>query len=223
MAYQRFRLRDLRAPAGATIVRLPTETVASVAKASAPEPQEAERSVASVATVASPTEIEKQDLKRTVANVASVASDLGPPLRMQADLKASPESSRSLATLATVATLSNAAVSAEAIADAYGRLLRLRGPQSEKAIRVAERFLANDWDEACRLGWSDLELFGCHHQPSFALVRYDCMGAVTLAVSSASPIASIAESEIRYENGTAVRRSRLLELAAPVWTVFGLG
>ncbi len=174
MAYQRFRPRDLRVPARATIVRLPTETVASVAKASAPEPQEAERSVASVATVASPTEIEKQDLKRTVANVASVASDLGPPLRMQADLKASPESSRSLATVATVATLSNAAVSAEAIADAYGRLLRLRGPQSEKAIRVAERFLANDWDEACRLG---LERSRTFRLPSPAVIR---LGALRL-------------------------------------------
>ena len=67
-------------------------------------------------------------------------------------------------------------------------------------------FLDQLWGSATAIGWSDAELFGCHAQREFAPVRYDSMGAVTLAAVTGSPIISVTPETIRYANGTTFRR-----------------
>ena len=55
---------------------------------------------------------------------------------------------------------------------------------------------------------------------AFATVRYDCMGAVTIAALTATPIATVSQTEIRSENGLASRRPFSSPVAKPVWVVF---
>lgn len=90
----------------------------------------------------------------------------------------------------------------------------------ERQVRVVERFLDEHLTSAIRFGWSNMELFGCHPNPPFATVRYDCMGAVTIAALTKFPIAKVAERAIQVENGLASRRPLPCSLAEPVWIVF---
>lgn len=122
-----------------------------------------------------------------------------------------------VATVASVADLTKAA----AILAAYRRLIARDGRRPAGAsIRVVEQFLSDLWATACRFGWSDADLFGCHRDPSFAHVRYDCMGAVTAAALAATPIVLVCETEIRGRDGLASRRPTTNELAQPVWVTF---
>jgi hypothetical protein len=90
----------------------------------------------------------------------------------------------------------------------------------EGSLRVVGHFLDRHLSEARRSGWTDSELFGCHPDPAFATVRYDSMGAVTIAALTRSPTASVLSREIRFSNGLATRRPLPCDRAKPVWTVF---
>ncbi len=193
MSYRRFKLANAGQAASAS-----GRTVASVATVAAPEP--AARGLSS-------------------PNVASVATVAAPPDRRKDPVDVSLRSDTP-ATLATFATVLSGEVGARIILEAYGRILAASGNSPGNHIQVVERFLVDHWGSARRLGWSDVELFGCHAQSAFALVRYDCMGAVTLAVLTGSPITRVDDSEIRYENDLATRRNRLFSQAAPVWKAF---
>ena len=95
---------------------------------------------------------------------------------------------------------------------AYTHALRDRYA-GEQAVAV---FLDQMWGSAMAIGWSDAELFGCHAQRAFAPVRYDSMGAVTLAALTGSPIVSVTPEAIRYANGTTYRRGPGFA-GIPVW------
>jgi hypothetical protein len=83
---------------------------------------------------------------------------------------------------------------------------------SDDGGRVLDRW----GSEAARLGWSALDLFGCHPDPEFACVRWDCMGAVTLAAMTGVPVVEVHSDLIRHLNGTAYRRKDLSH-AVPIW------
>jgi hypothetical protein len=85
--------------------------------------------------------------------------------------------------------------------------------------QIAESFLVQHWEESRQLGWTDLDLFGCHPDPAFALVRYDCMGAVTISAVMDWPIAAVSVDGIRCANGLRSRRKPGFA-AVPVWEVF---
>jgi len=87
------------------------------------------------------------------------------------------------------------------------------GQTAQHAVRD---FLDRHWQSARALGWSDLDLFGCHPDPEFAPVRWDCMGAVTLAAATGIPVTEVHEDVIRYANGTAYRRKDMAG-AVPIW------
>ena len=94
---------------------------------------------------------------------------------------------------------------------------RLHGANAGEAQQqVVRDFLERHWQTARVVGWSDLELFGCHPDPEFARVRWDCMGVVTLAAVTGAPIAEIHLDQIRYANGTTYRRKDLTR-AVPIW------
>ena len=139
------------------------------------------------------------------------------------------------ATVATVATVavrtpkSVATVAAVAAPDmhrtvllaGYRRMFEMAGQASSaQAVRIVERFLDYHVDEALRLGWSEIDLFGCYPAPSLATIRYDCMGAVTIAALTRMEIKSVSEAVIRSENGLACRRPLSCATAKPVWLVF---
>jgi hypothetical protein len=179
---------------------------------SSPRPSQ---TVAGVATVAAADPAFKSAGTGTVATVASVAA--GPA---KADGPFAPDfSTPTPATLATVATLSDLGVTEPHVVEAYERFLVASHRPAEN-LAIAQRFLRDHFEVARRLGWTNRELFGCHTQPAFAPVRFDCMGAVTLAVLTGSAATTVAATEMRYEDGLASRRNRLLSLAAPVWTAF---
>lgn len=123
----------------------------------------------------------------------------------------------SVATVATVAALGGTGD----ILSAYERMFEacIYGSITRQ-IRIVERFLDHHWPEADALGWSDVELFGCYPDKAFATVRYDCMGAVTIAALTATPIVAVSPTAIRLENGLASRRPPCCCLAQPVWLVF---
>ena len=91
---------------------------------------------------------------------------------------------------------------------------------SEPNFRIVEHFLDEHFPEARRLGWSDVDLFGCYPDPAFVAVRYDAMGAVTIAALTKTRIASLSATEIRGADGLASRRPLPSRLARPVWIVF---
>src|SRR5688572_351194 len=126
-------------------------------------------SVATVATVAGLHQSRAGSTSSTVASVATVAdclgSETGPPPLCRAL-----ETTELPATLATVATVG-------VILGGYECLLEGLSYPARKHLEVAQRFLADHWAEARRLGWNELELFACHPDPALALARYDCMGA----------------------------------------------
>jgi hypothetical protein len=128
-----------------------------------------------------------------------------------------PEAPKSVATVANVAALGGAGD----ILSAYERMFEacIYGSITRQ-IRIVERFLEHHWPEADALSWSDVELFGCCPDKAFATVRYDCMGAVTIAALTATPITSVSASEVRTANGLSTRRSLRCRLAKPVWVVF---
>ena len=87
-------------------------------------------------------------------------------------------------------------------------------------MRIIDEFLDHMLPEALRLGWSEVELFGCYPDPTFAAIRHDCMGAVTIAELTGTPIASVSATEIRGRTGLASRRPLPNSMALPVWDVF---
>ena len=102
---------------------------------------------------------------------------------------------------------------------AYDRLLSAKGGDRREGMRAVQDFIDYHLDQARRLGWSDVELFGCCPDPDFALVRYDCMGAVTSSALTGWTIVSVSADGIRYANGLASRRGQPASLARPVWEV----
>ena len=91
---------------------------------------------------------------------------------------------------------------------------------SEKHIRVVERFLDQHCSEAQRLGWSDVNLFGCYSNRRFVAVRYDAMGAVTVAAFTGQAIISVSEMTLRLANNLSARGPASIHIATPVWSVF---
>jgi hypothetical protein len=92
-----------------------------------------------------------------------------------------------------------------------------RGSTGGQAAQHAVRdFLNQHWQAARAADWSDLDLFGCHPDLEFAPVRWDCMGAVTLAAATGVPVTEIHPDLIRYANRTAYRRKDLTH-AVPIW------
>ncbi len=85
------------------------------------------------------------------------------------------------------------------------------------AKQVVMAFLDNHLEAARRIGWSDLELFGCHPDPEAARNRYDYAGAVTLAAMSGHSIEQITVRAAHYENGLAYYRRPMPADAVPVW------
>lgn len=124
---------------------------------------------------------------------------------------------RTVASVATVAGLT----AVPTIVAAYGRLIAKeeRRPKGNSQD-VVEQFLREFWSTAREFGWTDIELFGCHPNPDFACVRYDCMGAVTVAALTATPIVLVSSTEIRGRNGLSSRRPLTSVLAQPVWITF---
>ncbi len=86
------------------------------------------------------------------------------------------------------------------------------------AKRAVMAFMDNHVEAARCIGWSDLELFGCHPNREAARNRYDYAGAVTLAAITGHSIERITELAAHYENGLVYYRKRLLPAdAVPVW------
>ena len=86
------------------------------------------------------------------------------------------------------------------------------------ARHAVTAFLDNHLETARRIGWSDLELFGCYPDREVARNRYDYAGAVTMAAMSGKLIERITELAAHYENGLVYYRKRLLPAdAVPVW------
>jgi hypothetical protein len=83
---------------------------------------------------------------------------------------------------------------------------RLGHAERFPALQIVDRFLDEHLASARLSGWSEGELFGCHPDPALALVRCDCMGAVTIAALMHWPVASVSATEIRCVNGLATRR-----------------
>ena len=139
------------------------------------------------------------------ATVATIATDLTERLKSVADV----------ASVAAVLPLANTILSG------YRALLEASARGAvERQIRVVELFLDQHLTTAVRLGWSNEELFGCHSDRAFATVRYDCMGAVTIAALTRSRVADVTGSTIRGENGLATRRPASCLSVKPVWLVF---
>jgi len=86
------------------------------------------------------------------------------------------------------------------------------------ARQTVMAFLDNHLETARRIGWSDLELFGCYPDREVARNRYDYAGAVTMAAMSGKLIERITELAAHYENGLVYYRKRLMPAdAVPVW------
>jgi hypothetical protein len=184
-------------------------------------PGEAARSVATVASVASPRGRSSSSPTRTVASVATVAAP-GGYIHWSTSAR---RNGSSEGVSAAGAPRSDGDRAVEGVArlrvrlhQAYGRMLPDRG--SIRAIQIFDRFLDEHLASARLSGWSDVELFGCHPDPAFALVRYDCMGAVTIAALMHWPLASASATEIRCLNGLATRRRPAGGPAEVVWKVF---
>lgn len=217
MSYRRFHLAD---------VDLTSATVATLATVGLREPE----SVATVATVAGP----RNATLPALAGVSSWSGDeqIGWKSFPQ-EVNAGPaDLALTLATVATLATVRGGAPQTVAtvaapdrqraiILSAYRRMFEVCAHGSAaRQISIVECFLDSRLVEALHRGWSDVELFGCYPDPAFATVRYDCMGAVTIAALTRTPIATVSETEIRGESGLACRRPLPCHLAVPVWRVF---
>ena len=202
MSYRRFHLTDLDlAPA----------TFATPATHWSVRPQ----TVANVASVAGVKAGSSASDAQSVATVATVAGPdpwTGTP-RM-------PSERIGRATLATVATVPKPGEAVVSIVEAFRLMLERSPRRTSHGIYVVEHFLDQHDDNARRLGWTDIELFGCHPDPAFALVRYDYMGAVTISALMGKPIATVAEAKITCVNGLVSRRNSAIPPAAPVWQVF---
>ncbi len=85
------------------------------------------------------------------------------------------------------------------------------------ASQVVMAFLDNHLEVAQRIGWTDLELFGCYPIQEAARNRYDYAGAVTLAAITGKSIERITERAAHYENGLAYCRRTAPADAVPVW------
>ncbi len=121
-------------------------------------------------------------------------------------------------TLAALATLA-APQPAKRILDAIPVLLTRRPDHELKAAgKAVMAFLDNHLETARRIGWSDLELFGCHPNREAARNRFDYAGAVTLAAMFGKSIERITELAAHYENGLVYYRKRPMPAdAVPVW------
>ncbi len=99
-------------------------------------------------------------------------------------------------------------------------ILLARRPEREltAASQAVMAFLDNHLETARRIGWSDLELFGCHPNREAARNRFDYAGAVTLAAMSGHSIERVTEHAAHYENGLVYYRKRHIPAdAVPVW------
>jgi hypothetical protein len=86
------------------------------------------------------------------------------------------------------------------------------------AKQVVMAFLDNHLEAARRIGWSDLELFGCYPDREVARNRYDYAGAVILAAMSGDLIERVTKLAAHYEDGLVYYRKRLMPAdAVPVW------
>jgi len=86
------------------------------------------------------------------------------------------------------------------------------------ARQAVMAFLDNHLETARRIGWSDLELFGCYPDREVARNRFDYAGAVTLAAMSGKLIERVTELAAHYENGLVYYRKRPMPAdAVPVW------
>jgi hypothetical protein len=75
-------------------------------------------------------------------------------------------------------------------------------------------FLDRHGEEAERLGWTDVELFGVH--PVVGVIRVDCAGALMLTVGG--KVESVEAKAIRYVNGLAFRPGVGSSPSVPVWS-----
>jgi hypothetical protein len=176
------------------------------------------QTVASVATVAGPNVRVRGSQLQTVATVASVATPkLDSEGQLAPDMPASQD--LGLATVATLATLPPGWRAAAALG-AYERMTAASGARASPCGRdLLNDFLTGHLEEAQRLGWTDMELFGCHPEPAFALERYDLMGAALISAVMAWHVTSVSVDEIRSTNGLASRR-RPSGPVALMWNVF---
>jgi hypothetical protein len=84
-------------------------------------------------------------------------------------------------------------------------------------LERVEDFLHRHHAEARALGWTTAELFGCNPDTSFAFVRYDAMGAVTLSVCTGWPIGGVVPDQIQFANRLRFARGTSCSAAVPVW------
>ena len=207
MTYQRFRVQMNQAVSGGSD-SVERKTVASLATVAAARPDHE-------AVVRTRSGLENSPWKRfRVWNPLDLGGNSTP-----ATVATNATESPSL--LPTVATVAAHLRERHKVLSAYIRLFGActYGP-SEPKLRIVEHFLDEHLPEARRLGWSDVDLFGCYPDSSFAGVRYDAMGAVTLAALTASPIGTVSSVAVYYPNGLASRRPLPCARAEPVWVVF---
>jgi hypothetical protein len=121
-------------------------------------------------------------------------------------------------TLAALATLA-APLPGKRILAALPILL-IRRPDRELTVarQAVMVFLENHLETARRIGWTDLELFGCYPVREAARNRYDYAGAVTLAAISGHSIEQMTVRAAHYENGLVYYRKRPMPVdAVPLW------
>ena len=156
--------------------------------------------VAEVAEVAAP-----QPGKREIAGVAPSCGLLSPSVPFVPSVNVSKGSSRQ--------GLENAepALATSTVLPLEKRILVVlpillagrRDSEITAAGQVVTAFLNGHLKEARRIGWADLELFGCYPVREAARNRYDYAGAVTLAAMSGHSIEQITVRAAHYENGLA--------------------
>ena len=186
----------------------------------------AERSVAGVATVAEgagglPIEgrsvpaLEPPAGPRKSQSVASVA-DVAAPQVGSARCATYQFRRSEAATPATPATLRIKAED-DTILEAYARLLSGAARDCSRGIELVQNFLHRNHANARCLGWTDVELFGCHLDQTLAVVRYDAMGAVTLSALMGWPTSAVLADRIQFVNGLSFVRGATCPCAAKVW------
>ena len=130
------------------------------------------------------------------------------------------ENPQKSATLAGLATLAAPTLEKRILAAVTILLTGRPSHELTAAKQAVMAFLDNHLETARRIGWSDLELFGCYHDWGAARNRFDYAGAVTLAAIFGHSIEWITEQAAHYENGLVYYRKRPMPAdAMPLWVL----
>jgi hypothetical protein len=104
------------------------------------------------------------------------------------------------------------------ILDAIPMLLRGRPYHHQQAcIDAVEQFLDRYWLATHDAGWTDAELFAVYPDVSFATVRYDYAGPVTMSALTGHLISHVEPDKIKFCNGLVHYRQSAMPDAVPLW------